>query len=107
MRLRRSARLWVLASRPASVPVQLAATEFFEGSVGFFQWKRFHFCFHRDARCEFEKFFAIAASQVRDRSDDAFVPKIDIGKGRDVAHVNSPANDNAAFCQRTQRGWHQ
>src|SRR5439155_13084702 len=80
-----------------SSPVQLAATEFFKGGVGFFQWKRFHFCFHRDARSEFEKFFPIASSQVSDGSDYPLVPKIDIWKRRDVAHVNSAANDNAAF----------
>ena len=83
--------------------VEFAGPELFERGVSIVQFKSFYFRFHRDARRDFEEFFAVAARQVRDGSDYALVPKIDIWKRRDVAHVNSTANNDAAFYQGFQR----
>lgn len=55
---------------------------------------------HRDARGEREKFFGIAASEVRDGTEAAFLPKEFIREGGEVGHMYPAANDNAAFVER-------
>src|ERR671937_1326407 len=72
---------------------QFARAEFFQRDVGFFKRESFGLSLYASASGELEKFFAVAARQVGDRSDGAFVPKIDIWKRGDVAHVNPAAND--------------
>src|SRR5207249_3563216 len=86
---------------------EFAGAEFVECRVRFFERKGFDFCFYRHARRNFEKFFTVAASQVGDGGDCALLPKIDIGKGRDVAHVNAAANHDAAFSERAKCCWNQ
>src|SRR4030095_6232968 len=90
------------------VATEFSGAEFFESSVRFFERKYFDFGFHRPPRRDLEKFFAVVASQVRDRRNHAFVPKIDIGKRWDIAHMNSAADNGAALseifkCDRNER----
>ena len=54
-----------------------------------------------------EKFKSILPREIGDRDDLAFLPKQTIRKGRDIAHVNPGANDNATLAHRRERGRHQ
>src|SRR5213078_1218264 len=66
------------------------------------QGEGFCFGFYRDAWRNFQKLFAIAASEVCDRANRAFAPEIAIGKCGDIAHVNAGGNYDAAFIEMTQ-----
>src|SRR3954454_4097300 len=57
----------------------------------------------RDLRRELEKLLAVAASQVRHRSNHSLAPEDLVREARDVAHVDPGADDDAALCRRPQR----
>lgn len=58
-------------------------------------------------RGEREKLNSILPREIGDRDDPAFLPKQAVRKGRNVAHVNPGANDNAAFAHGRECGRHQ
>jgi len=70
--------------------------------VCFFQAERLCLRAHRNVSGKREEVFAIATGEIRDRTDDALEPKVRVGKGGDVAHVNPAANNDAAAIERAQ-----
>src|SRR5690348_9770575 len=58
---------------------------------------------HRNALGKIEKLAAIGAGQVRDRDDRALSPKVRVGKGGNVAHVNAGAHHTTTFPDVTKR----
>jgi len=63
--------------------------------------------FYRYSRGKRQKFFAVFPRKISYRANGAFAPENIIGKGRDVAHVNSSADHAAAFCARPERKGHK
>jgi hypothetical protein len=55
----------------------------------------------------FEEVLGIGAGEVCYRAERSFVPKFPVREGRYVAHMNTSADDDAAFVNGTQGGWDQ
>jgi hypothetical protein len=50
---------------------------------------------------------AIFSREIGDRTDPSLLPQEIVGKGRDLAHMNSAADDDPAFDERFKRDRHQ
>src|SRR5438270_398300 len=60
-----------------------------EGFVGFLQSESLHRGFHRYARSDEKKFFAVPAREVCDGTDAALVPEGFVRERRNVTHVDA------------------
>jgi hypothetical protein len=60
-----------------------------------------------DSRSKLQEFFRVAAGKIGDGANRPLVPEIAIGKGREVAHVNSAADDFSAALQNPERRQHK
>src|SRR4029434_6239916 len=72
-----------------------------------FEWKCSCLDAHGNSRHEAEKLFAIAPGEIRDGTDRSLMPQLAVRKRRNVAHVNSAADDNAAAIENAKRGRHK
>ena len=63
----------------------------------------------RPARCgaSAEELHPVLARQIRDRADDPLVPEQLVGEGRDVAHVDPRADEDAAAGEVAERRGHE
>src|SRR5438309_2075635 len=59
---------------------------------------------HRHLRRERQELLAVAAGEVRNRTDAALLPQQLVREGGDVAHVNAGADDGAALGERGESG---
>ena len=78
-----------------------------EGFVGLFERESFRRGADRDAGREVKEFVAVLAGEVGDGSERSFVPEKAIREWRDIAHMNSAANQDAAFGESAKRDGHE
>src|SRR5689334_6047141 len=75
--------------------------------VGFREWKSLKMGSDRNLRRYGHEVFCVFSSEVGHRADLAFAPQQIVGKCRDIAHVDTSANNNSPFADDSQRLYNQ